>query len=295
MADEAPRKGLGRGLSALMGDSNEDFAPVDKGRSQRDLPIEFLMPSPFQPRHRFDEEDMRELVASVREHGVLQPILVRRHGGDDERYEIIAGERRWRAAQQARLTKVPVVVKDLNDEEALEVALIENVQREDLSPIEEAQGYQRLMDEFGHTQEQVSKLIGRSRSHIANTLRLMNLPMDVREMLHTGVLSAGHGRALLNDPTPSATAKRIAASGLNVRETEAATRRPRKPRTPAPKDADTVALERNLSTALGLQVDIDFKGEKKGGTLKIAYKTLEQLDDICHRLLHHPPAPPQTN
>jgi ParB family chromosome partitioning protein len=292
MADETPRKGLGRGLSALMGDAPEDVATPAKDRAPRELPIEFLMPSPFQPRHRFDEEDMRELVASVREHGVLQPILVRRHGDTPDRYEIIAGERRWRAAQQARLTRVPVVLKDLNDEEALEVAIIENVQREDLSPIEEAQGYQRLIDEFDHTQEQVSKLIGRSRPHIANTLRLLNLPMDVRDMLHTGVLTAGHGRALLNDPNPSVTAKQIAAGGLNVRETEALATKKRTAPKPAPKDADTVALERDLSNALGLHVTVGFKGEKKGGSVRIDYKTLDQLDDICHRLLHHVPHQP---
>lgn len=289
MADDAPRKGLGRGLSALLGDDREDYAALDQVKTPRDLPIEFLMPSPFQPRHRFDEENLRELVASVREHGILQPILVRRHGDATDRYEIIAGERRWRAAQQARLTKVPVVVKDFNDEEALEVALIENVQREDLTPIEEAQGYQRLIDEFAHTQEQISKLIGRSRSHIANTLRLMNLPMEVREMLHTGLLTAGHGRALLNDPNPVAAAKRIVAGGLNVREAEAQTPKKRRATASTPaKDADTLALERDLSSALGLHVSVGFKGEKKGGTLKIAYSTLDQLDEICRRLLHHP-------
>ncbi len=288
MADDTPRKGLGRGLSALMGDDEEDYAALDQVKSQKDLPIEFLIPSPFQPRHRFDENDLRDLVASVREHGILQPILVRRHGDTSDRYEIIAGERRWRAAQQARLTKVPVVIKDFNDEEALEVALIENVQREDLTPVEEAQGYQRLMEEFEHTQEQVSKLIGRSRSHIANTLRLLNLPIEVREMLHTGLLTAGHGRALLNDPNPVATAKKIVAGGLNVRETEAlAPKKKRAATTPAAKDADTLALERDLSTAVGLPVTISFKGEKKGGTLKVAYSTLEQLDEICRRLSHH--------
>lgn len=289
MAEDTPRKGLGRGLSALMGDDADDYAALDQVKSQKDLPIEYLIPSPFQPRHRFDENDLRDLVASVREHGILQPILVRRHGDTPDRYEILAGERRWRAAQQARLTKVPVIIKDFNDEEALEVALIENVQREDLTPIEEAQGYQRLIDEFDHTQERVSKLIGRSRSHIANTLRLLNLPIEVREMLHTGLLTAGHGRALLNEPNPVAVAKQILADGLNVRQTEALTpKKKRTPRAPAAKDADTLALERDISTALGLPVTISFKGEKKGGALHVAYSTLEQLDEICRRLLHHP-------
>jgi len=288
-AEDTPRKGLGRGLSALMGDDSEDYAALDRVKSQKDLPVEFLMPCPLQPRRQFGENDLRDLVASVREHGILQPILVRRHSDAPDRYEIIAGERRWRAAQQAQLTKVPVVIRDFNDEEALEVALIENVQREDLTPIEEGQGYQRLIDEFDHTQERVSKLIGRSRSHIANTLRLLNLPMEVREMLHAGLLTAGHGRALLNDPNPVAAAKRIVAGGLNVRETEAqAPKKKRTSATPAAKDADTLALERDLSTALGLSVTVEFKGEKKGGGLKIAYKTLEQLDDICRRLLHYP-------
>ncbi|NQV82168.1 MAG: ParB/RepB/Spo0J family partition protein [Alphaproteobacteria bacterium] len=288
MAEETSRKSLGRGLSSLLGDDHEDYAALEQVKSQRDLPIEFLTPSPFQPRHRFDEDELKQLVASVREHGILQPILVRHHGDSPDRYEIIAGERRWRAAQLARLTKIPVIIKDFNDEEALEVALIENVQREDLTPIEEAQGYQRLIDEFEHTQEQVSKLIGRSRSHIANTLRLLNLPMEVREMLHTGLLTAGHGRALLNDANPIAAAKRIIAGGLNVRETEALTPKKRQGAAAPVLDADTLALERDLSTALGLHVTVGFKGEKKGGTLKIAYSTLDQLDDICKRLLHHP-------
>ncbi|MDC0655119.1 ParB/RepB/Spo0J family partition protein [bacterium] len=287
--EDVPRKGLGRGLSALMGDDSEPNAALDQVKSQKDLPVEFLTPSPFQPRRRFDENDLSDLVTSVREHGILQPILVRRLAASPDRYEIIAGERRWRAAQQAQLTKVPVVIRDFNDEEVLEVALIENVQREDLTPIEEGQGYQRLLDEFNHTQEQLSKLIGRSRSHIANTLRLLNLPIEVREMLHAGLITAGHGRALLSDPNPVVTAKRIVAGGFNVRETEAlAPKKKRSAATPASKDADTLALERDLSTALGLPVTVAFRGEKKGGHLNIAYKTLEQLDDICRRLLRHP-------
>ena len=173
MSEETTRKGLGRGLSALLGEDTEDYAALDKIRPTRDLPIEFLVPSPFQPRRRFDDEAQRSLVESVRQHGVLQPILVRRTGDDPASYEIVAGERRWRAAQAAQLTRVPVMVKDLEDREALEIALVENVQREDLTPIEEANGYQRLMEEFGHTQEKVAAMIGRSRSHIANTLRLL--------------------------------------------------------------------------------------------------------------------------
>jgi ParB family chromosome partitioning protein len=286
MSEETTRKGLGRGLSALLGEDTEDYAALDKIRPPRDLPIEFLVPSPFQPRRRFDDEAQRSLVESVRQHGVLQPILVRRTGDDPASYEIVAGERRWRAAQAAQLTRVPVMVKDLEDREALEIALVENVQREDLTPIEEANGYQRLMEEFGHTQEKVAAMIGRSRSHIANTLRLLNLPEEVRQMLQDGVLSAGQARPLLGADDPVILAKQIIEGGLNVRKVESMTRAARRPR--PEKDPDTVALEGDVTRALGLAVDITHRGEK-GGTLKIAYTSLEQLDDLCRRLIHHLP------
>ncbi len=290
MADDSSRKGLGRGLSALLGDDDTDYAALDKVRAGRDVPIEYLRANPFQPRHRFGEEDQESLVASIREHGILQPILVRRvvsEGEDAGSYEIIAGERRWRAAQEARLTRVPVLIRDFDDSEALEIALVENVQRVDLSPIEEAGGYQRLIDEFGHTQEALGQLIGRSRSHIANTLRLLNLPEEVRNMLADGRLTAGHARALLGTEDPVALARRIVRGGLNVRQAERMKRTgsPKAPAEPRQKDADTLALERNLSNALGLSVEIVHDGHK-GGSVRIKYRTLEQLDEVCRRLIH---------
>ena len=286
MSEESSRKGLGRGLSALLGEDTVDYAALDKLRPPRDLPIEFLVPNQLQPRRRFDEEGQRSLVESVRQHGVLQPILVRQTGEETESYEIVAGERRWRAAQAAQLTRVPVIVKDLDAREALEIALVENVQREDLTPIEEASGYQRLMEEFGHTQEKVAAMIGRSRSHIANTLRLLNLPDEVRQMLQDGILSAGQARPLLGADDPVALAKQIIEGGLNVRKVESMTRAARRPR--PEKNPDTVALEGDVARALGLPVDIAHRGEK-GGSLKIAYASLEQLDDLCRRLIHHAP------
>lgn len=291
MADESPRKGLGRGLSALLGDDGTDYAALDKVRAARDVPIEYLSPNPFQPRHHFDDEAHKSLVASIREHGILQPILVRRvltDGEDAGSYEIIAGERRWRAAQVAQLTRVPVLIRDFDDSEALEIALVENVQRVDLSPIEEASGYQRLIDEFSHTQEALGQLIGRSRSHIANTLRLLNLPEEVRNMLDDGRLTAGHARALLGTDDPVSLARRIIHGGLNVRQAERMKRTgsPKTPAGPPQKDADTLELEKNLSAALGLGVDIVHDAQK-GGTVRIKYRTLEQLDEVCRRLIHH--------
>ena len=290
MADDSPRKGLGRGLSALLGDDDTDYAALDKVRAGRDVPIEYLRANPFQPRHRFGEEDQESLVASIREHGILQPILVRRvisEGEDAGSYEIIAGERRWRAAQEARLTRVPVLIRDFDDSEALEIALVENVQRVDLSPIEEAGGYQRLIDEFGHTQEALGQLIGRSRSHIANTLRLLNLPEEVRDMLADGRLTAGHARALLGTEDPIGLARRIVRGGLNVRQAERMKRTgsPKLAPEPPHKDADTLALEMNLSNALGLSVEIAHDAHK-GGSVRIKYRTLEQLDEVCRRLIH---------
>ncbi len=286
MTEETSRKGLGRGLSALLGEDAEDYAALDKIRSPRELPIEFLRPSGFQPRRRFDQDGQNSLVDSVREHGVLQPILVRRTSEEADSYEIVAGERRWRAAQAAQLTRVPVIVKDLGDREALELALVENVQREDLTPIEEAAGYQRLIDEFEHTQEQLGRIICRSRSHIANTLRLLNLPDEVKEMLQAGILSAGQARPLIGAEDPVALSKQIVEGGLNVRKVESLTRTARRPR--PEKDPDTLALERDLTNALGLKIDIVHRGGK-GGTLKIVYSGLEQLDDLCRRLIHNAP------
>jgi ParB family chromosome partitioning protein len=285
------RQGLGRGLSALLGEDTEDYASLDRARSSKDVPIEALRSNRFQPRRRFGSEELESLVASVREKGILQPILVRRvaaeDGGEDEAFEIVAGERRWRAAQAAQLHRVPVVIKDLDDTESLEVALVENLQRQDLSPLEEAQGYSRLMEEFGHTQERLAQVIGKSRSHLANMLRLMALPDEVKEMLDDGRLTAGHGRAILAADNQVAVARRVVKQGLSVRDSEriAQSAPGKTPRQKSSKSSDTIALERNISESLGLPIDIRHQGER-GGHVKVAYKTLEQLDEICRRLAH---------
>ncbi len=285
------RRGLGRGLSALFDDGGDERADPDRARSPRVVPIERLRPSAFQPRRRFDETEMEALAASVGDVGVLQPILARPVGGDGETFEIVAGERRWRAAQRARLHRVPVVVRELDDAQALKIALVENVQREDLNAIEEAEGYRRLTEEFGLTQEAVSHAVGKSRSHVANTLRLLGLPDRVRRLVEDGRLSAGHARALLAARDPEGLATRAASERLTVREVEALAKRRTEDesrggggkRRVVGKDADTLALERDLSAALGLRVDIRHKGEA-GGTIGIGYGTLEQLDDVCRRL-----------
>jgi len=316
---EAPRRGLGRGLSALLGDPAPVMAPapaamtastiptaagitnvpmtlVDPTRLVRYLPIEKLFPGKFQPRRVFNQNAIDDLAESVREKGILQPILVR-PVGDQERFEIIAGERRWRAAQKANLHEVPVIVRELADVDALEIALIENLQRQDLSPLEEAEGYRRLMNEFRHTQEELSKAVGKSRSHVANTMRLLALPDPVKNLLDSGDLSAGHARALLTSPDPVALAEQVVAKGLNVRQTEAlASQKPAQPKAPKSgngakpaksdegnRDADVVALERDLSNLLGLRVSIRTESEQ-GGELAVEYGSLEQLDDILHRL-----------
>ncbi len=287
MSEEQPRKrNLGRGLSALLGDGGED---LDRVRSARTVPIGQLRPSPYQPRHHFDDEDMAALVQSVKELGVLQPILVRRRKDEPEAYEIVAGERRWRAAQKAQLHEVPIILKDIADSSVLEIALVENVQREDLSPLEEAEGYRRLMNEFGHTQEDLARIVGKSRSHIANTVRLLNLPDPVRELLDQGKITAGHARALFNARDPAALARKVVARGLNVRQTERLVQRERAApaggrRERTATDADTMALEGELSLRLGLKVHIRHKGP--GGDLVIRYESLEQLDDVIQRLSH---------
>lgn len=289
-ANEPPRpaRGLGRGLSALLGESPEsDGETVQRARSSRTLPVERLRPGRYQPRKRFDEEEMRALVESVRRQGIIQPIVVRRDPDVPEVFEIIAGERRWRAAQTVQLHEVPVIIRDISDDDALQLALIENIQRQELNAIEEAEGYRRLTEDFGHSQNEVAEAVGKSRSHVANTLRLLSLPPEVSEMVRDGRLTAGAARAVLNDPDPVGTAKRIVEEGLNVRQAEAIRRgveQAAKPPAEAPqKDADTVALEQSLRDSLGLQVDIRHKGAK-GGQVVIRYKTLEQLDEICRRL-----------
>jgi ParB family chromosome partitioning protein len=285
MTTEPKRRTLGRGLSALLGDSAEDYAQLDRLRAVRTVAVDQLHPSPYQPRRRMDEDDLRDLAQSITEKGVLQPILVRRAAAEDGGFEIIAGERRWRAAQMAHLHEVPVVIRELSDREALEIALIENLQRQDLTAIEEAEGYRRLMEEFAHTQEALARAIGKSRSHVANTLRLLSLPAPVKVLLDTGELTAGHARALIGASDPESLAKVVLKRGLNVRQTEqlASARRPgATPR--AAKDPATQALEADLSAVLGLKAEIRFRGG--GGMLVLHYATLDQLDDILHRLRH---------
>jgi len=285
---EDGNKRLGRGLSALLGEEAEDYAALDRLRASKEVPVEYLQPNPFQPRHRFDDVEMQALVESVRDKGILQPILVRRIEGEASKYQIIAGERRWRAAQAAKLHNVPIVIRDFSDEDALEIALVENLQRQDLTPIEEAQGYKRLMDEFTLTQEKVAKKVGKSRSHVANMMRLLALPEEVREMLDDGRLSAGHARALVSADEPLSLARQIVAGGFNVRQAEKLSRRQKGGpirRKKEEKDADTLALEGDLSAALGLKVTIHYHGDA-GGDVRIAYKTLEQLDEVCRRLCH---------
>ncbi len=282
--------GLGRGLSALLGSDAGDYATLDKVRTAKEVPIELLRANRYQPRHVFNAEALDELVDSIREKGILQPILVRRVADSADQYEIIAGERRWRAAQKAKLHKVPVVIKDLTDGEMLEVALIENIQRSDLTPIEEARGYERLMSEFSHTQEQLSQLVGKSRSHVANLLRLLTLPNEIQDMLADGRLTMGHARALINADDPVALAKRIVQDNLNVRATEDLARAAKPKGAPRgggsrgrERDPDTAALELDLSQTVGLKVTI-MQRSNEAGELRIAYSTLEQLDDLCQRL-----------
>ncbi|MGO1119525.1 ParB/RepB/Spo0J family partition protein [Rhodovibrionaceae bacterium A322] len=290
------KSNLGRGLAALLGDEDEGIAELDRIRSSKEVPIEHLHPSRIQPRQVFEEDALEDLANSIRERGLIQPILVRRHPEIPAEYEIVAGERRWRASQRARLHEVPIILRELEDGEALELAIVENVQRQDLNAVEEAEGYRRLVDEFGHSQEELGRIIGKSRPHIANTLRLLNLPDPLKDLVQQGKLSAGHGRALLSAQAPEALAEQIVSKGLSVREAErlAAKSKPKpkasddvvqgqqKIRKAMDKDPDTLALERDLSTLLGLGVTIQIKGE--GGDLTIHYKTLEQLDDVLHRL-----------
>jgi ParB family chromosome partitioning protein len=287
MADEGGRSRLGRGLAALIGDVKTDAAAatgIDRGpRPPRRLPVGFIRPNPNNPRKAFRDSDLADLTNSIREKGIVQPLIVRPVGQDA--YEIIAGERRWRAAQKAGLHDVPVVIREASEKESLELAIIENVQRADLNAIEEAQGYQQLIDQYAYTQEQVAQIVGKSRSHVANTLRLLTLPEGVQVFVLDGRLSAGQARALLTLPDPIAGAQRILAEGLNVRAVErldADVRQGRRGRTAKPKDADTRALEKSLGDTLGLEVTIsDRKGK---GDVRIRYTSLEQLDDVVRRL-----------
>lgn len=285
-SEEPQRSRLGRGLAALIGDVGDETAVMERARPQRRAPIAKLRPSRANPRRSFREEDLEELTASVREKGVIQPILVRRLPNEAEAYEIIAGERRWRAAQRAGVHDAPIVVLDVTDREALEIAIVENVQRADLNAIDEAAGYEQLIASFSYTQEKLAEVIGKSRSHIANTLRLLKLPDAVKAHVLDGALTAGHARALLALPDPEAAAKKAVARGLSVRDVEAMARAPEvkslgRPRKPE-KDADALALERELSSTLGLDVTLSPKGS--GGELAIRYASLEQLDMLVRRL-----------
>jgi ParB family chromosome partitioning protein len=289
MAEESGRSRLGRGLAALMGDVGAETRTVERGRNARRVAIEFLKPNPRNPRRNFAETDLDELAASMRERGIIQPIVVRPLRGSTDSYEIIAGERRWRAAQRAGLHVVPIVQLDVNDGEALELAIIENVQRTDLNPLEEAMGYQSLATEFDHSQDAIAKIVGKSRSHVANTLRLLKLPEPVKAYIAEGKISAGHARMLIGQPDPERIAREIVERGLNVRQVEAlaqdraqAAGKPVKARKRATKDADTAALEKRLSDALGLAVRINHRGQ--GGVLDIRYRSLDQLDEVVRRL-----------
>ena len=291
MTDDLSRKRLGRGLAALIGDMDKPAPAAGAARIGADgrVPIEFVGPNPRNPRRSFAEAELIDLAQSIREHGIVQPVVVRpAAGAGGGRYEIIAGERRWRAAQRAGLTEIPVIIRDVDDRVALELAIIENVQRADLNPIEEAQGYQQLIDEHSYTQADLGQVIGKSRSHVANTLRLLKLPEGIRDMLVDGSLSAGHARTLVTAEDPAGLARRIVEEGLSVRQAEALAQEPargpdnRVRSQPLPKDADTLALEKALSDATGLKVTISHG--QKGGEMKIAYRTLEQLDELCRRL-----------
>lgn len=290
MNDDVSKRRLGRGLAALIGEMDQP-TPVEAERAvsaDRMIPIEFVGRNPRNPRRFFDDAELHELASSIRQHGIVQPIVVRTMARDQ--YEIIAGERRWRAAQLAGLVEIPVIIRDVDDKTALEIAIVENVQRADLNALEEALGYEQLIAEYGYTQNDLGEIIGKSRSHVANSLRLLKLPEPVRDLLAAGSLSAGHARALVPTSDPAALAKTIVAKGMSVRDAEklaqndikaqsepqgAASRREQ-------KDSDTLALERTLSDALGLEVSINHRAN--GGQLRISYKSLEQLEEICRLL-----------
>ena len=288
MNEEPPRKGLGRGLSALLAEDPDDQPALDRLRVGRTVPIENLVANRFQPRSYFDPEELQALTQSIQENGILMPILVRRMADDSGNFEIVAGDRRWRAAQAAQLYEVPVIVKELDDGQALEMALIENVQRQDLTALEEAEGYRRLMDEFANTQDDLARAVGKSRSHVANIMRLLALPDGVKALLQDGSLSAGHGRALLGAEDPEAMAQIVVRRGLNVRQTENLAKKPQKTAAEAAssqaagKDENTRAMEKQLSEKLGLTVKINHQGER--GEVRIAFTSLDQFDEILKRL-----------
>ena len=289
---EEGRSRLGRGLAALIGDIGADnaTATAERARNQRRVPIEYLTPNPRNPRKSFSDAELEELAASIKERGIIQPVVVRAVRGAKDAFEIIAGERRWRAAQRAGLHEVPIVPLEATDSEALELAIIENVQRSDLNPLEEAGGYQALADEYKHSHEDIAKIVGKSRSHVTNTLRLLKLSEPVKAYINAGKITAGAARMLVGADDPEEMAREIVDRGLNVRQVEAlAKERAANPGKPvkkrAMKNADTVALERRLSNALGLTVRIDHRS--KGGILQIQYRNLDQLDHVLRRLEKH--------
>lgn len=290
MEKKSDRRGLGRGLSALMADVKLDVSPsIGLGPSETLLPVEQIVPNPEQPRRAFEPRALQDLADSLRQKGVIQPLIVRKIANQDT-YEIVAGERRWRAAQIAKLHELPVIIRDFSDSEVLEIAIIENIQREELNAIEEALAYKQLMTRFGHTQEKISEALSRSRSHIANLLRLLALPHDVQEMVKSGTLSAGHARALITMPNALELAKKVVGKGLSVRETEDLVRKsaidPAKRRKAAQsdgKDADTRALEADLSANLKMAVRIDHEAAG-GGRISISYRNLDDLDLLCQVL-----------
>lgn len=293
MEKKNERRGLGRGLSALMADVSVEVDPQSPDRARRPdllVPVEKLVPNPNQPRRDFQPEALQELADSIRLKGVIQPLIVRQMAGD--RYEIVAGERRWRAAQLAQVHELPVILRDFSDSEVIEVAIIENIQRADLNAVEEALAYKQLMERFGHTQEKVAEALSKSRSHIANLLRLLNLPEDVQAFVREGKLSAGHARALITSPRASELARQVIERNLSVRETEALAKRPDQkgagkasgPRPKLDKDADTRALENDLSANLNMRVTIDHSAGGEGGSLTVHYRTLDDLDLLCAAL-----------
>jgi ParB family chromosome partitioning protein len=285
MADDS-RSRLGRGLAALMGDVGEETRAPERARAQRCVPIEFLKPNPRNPRRSFSEEELDGLAASIKERGIIQPVVVRALEASSDHYEIIAGERRWRAAQRAGLHEIPIVPLEATDSQALELAIIENVQRSDLNPLEEAAGYQMLAGEYEHSHDQIAKLVGKSRAHVTNTMRLLKLPEPVKAYIREGKISAGAARSLIGSPDPERIAREIVQRGLNVRQAEALAkeRTPARPgtKTAQQKHADTLALERRLSDQLGLKVKLTQRGA--GGVLTIEFRDLDQLDDLLRRL-----------
>jgi ParB family transcriptional regulator, chromosome partitioning protein len=277
------KRRLGRGLAALIGDDDPPVDLIPASTGMRHVPIDAIAPNAANPRKTFAEEDLQSLADSIRSKGLLQPLIVR--PTSQGVYEIVAGERRWRAAQRAQLHDVPVVIRELDDRETLEIALIENIQRADLNPLEEALGYKQLMEQYAYTQQQLADGLGKSRSHIANTMRLLNLPASVRESIEKGLLTAGHARTLVATDNPEAIAQEIIKIGMSVRQAEEHVRNtsPKTRKAGPTKDADTKAVESQLANALGLKVDITHHGDK-GGTLTISYKTLDQLEDVIRKL-----------